>query len=226
MTQLSRVEPGFFAENEDSYFSVEIFQHKEVTFWTVKHGQKLPPAFRDKREPKYLLFVREDNGRVILRNPDKDDEYWAPVGAMTDSKPAFVPGARGEREKEVPILWSLVPSWMQFDLPSNIVGSAVTIPVLGHWAAGVQLIKFAGSAHERIENFLNSLDENGFDASGTERSVRSYFLNCMTGGRHMSVRIKAEAEESGIITVVSTFDPPVFYLHYSARGMQLPTPCS
>jgi hypothetical protein len=226
LTQLSRVEPGFFAENDEYYFSIEIFQHNEVTFWTVKHGQKLTPAFRDKREPKYLLFVREENDRVILRNPDRGDEYWVPVGAMTDSKPAFVLGTRGEREKEVPILWSLVPAWMQFDLPSNIVGSAVIIPVLRSWAASVQLIKFAKSAHDRLENFLNSLDGNGFDGSGIERSDRSYFLNCMTGGRHMSVRIKAEAEESGIITVVSTFDPPVFYLHYSARGMQLPTPYS
>jgi hypothetical protein len=69
MTQLSRTEPGFFAENEVYYFSVEIFQHKEVTFWTVKHGQKLLPAFRSKREPAYLLFMREENGRVIPTQP-------------------------------------------------------------------------------------------------------------------------------------------------------------
>jgi hypothetical protein len=226
MTQLSRTEPGFFAENEECHFSVEIFQHKEVTFWTLNHGQKLPPGFRNKREPRYLLFVKEENGRVILRNPDRDVEYWAPVGAMTDSKPAFVPGERLEREKEVPILWELMPSWMQFDLPDDIVGSAVTIPVLRRWAASVQLIEFAESAHDRLESFLNSLDEHGFDGYGIERSDRAYYLNCMTGGRHISVHIKAETVESGIITVVNTFDPPVFSLHYSAPGMRLPTPSS
>jgi hypothetical protein len=222
MTQLSRTEPGFFAENEEYYFSVEIFQHKETTFWTVKHGQKLPPAFRSKREPKYLLFVREENGRVILRNPDTGDEYWARVEATTDSKPPFVLGTRREPAKEVPILWALMPSWMQFDLPNNTVGSAVTIPVAGCWAAGLPPTRFVGSAHDRLEIFLNSLDEHGFDGSGIERSDRSYFITCMTGGRHMGVRIKTETEESGSITVVSTLDPPVFYLHYSAPGSQLP----
>jgi hypothetical protein len=46
----------------------------------------------------------------------------------------------------------------------------------------------------------------------------------MTGGRHMDVCIKTETEESGSISVVSTLDPPIFYLHYSAPGSQLPTP--
>ena len=156
MTQLSRTEPGFFAENEEGYFSVEIFQHKEVTFWTVKHGQKLPPAFRAKREPEYLLFVREKNGRVILRNPDTGDEYWARVEATTDFKPAFVLGTRREAAKEVPILWALMPSWMQFDLPNNTVGSAVIIPVAGSWSAGLSPTRFVGSAHDRLEIFLNS----------------------------------------------------------------------
>ncbi|MGA7830798.1 MAG: hypothetical protein WCA21_07550 [Terracidiphilus sp.] len=172
------------------------------------------------------LFCTHRPAAIILRNPDRGDEYCAPVEAITDSKLAFVHETRREREKEVPILWSLVPAWMQFDLPGNSVGSAVTIPVTRCWAASVQLIKFAESAHDRLEGFLHSLDENGFNGSGSERSDRSYFLNCMTGGRHMKVRIKAEAEESGIITVVSTFDPPVFHLHYSTRGMQLPTPYS
>jgi hypothetical protein len=167
--------------------------------------------------------VREENGRVILRNPDTGDEYWARIEATTDFKPAYFLGTTREPEKGVPILWDLLPSWMQFGLPSNTVGSAVTIPRHGS-AAALQLVKFAGSAHDRLGSFLNSLDENGFDGSGIQQSNRSYFLICMTGGRHMDVRIKTETGESGSISVVSTLDPPIFYLHYSAHGSQLPGP--
>jgi hypothetical protein len=74
MTQLSRIEPGFYAENSEYYLSLEIFQHKEIVFWTIKHGQKLPPSFRGKREPAYLLYMGEVNGRVTLRNPDSGEE--------------------------------------------------------------------------------------------------------------------------------------------------------
>ena len=54
-TQLSRIEPGFYAENSECYFSLEIFQHKKIVFWTAEHGQKLPASFRSKWIPKYLL---------------------------------------------------------------------------------------------------------------------------------------------------------------------------
>ena len=46
MTQLSRIEPGFYVENSECYFSLELFQHKEIVFWTVEYGQKLSPSFR------------------------------------------------------------------------------------------------------------------------------------------------------------------------------------
>ena len=144
MTQLSRVEPGFYAENSEYYFSLEIFQHKEIVFWTVKHGQKLPASFRSKREPKYLLYAGEENGHVTLRNPDSGYEYWAPAEAITDSKPEFVRGAKREREREKaePILWSLLPSWMQFALPPETMGSATPIPTQSRWAADITYMKF------------------------------------------------------------------------------------
>jgi hypothetical protein len=224
MTQLSRVEPGFYAENSEYYFSLEIFQHKEIVFWTIMHGQKLPPSFCSKREPKYLLYAGEDNGRIILRNPDTGDKYWAPVEAMTDSRPEFVLGAKQEREreKELPVLWSLLPSWMQFDLPPGTEGTAVPITTTKHWAAGISCLKFAGSVHDKLETCLNYLDQNGFDGTRIEQPDRSYFITCMTGGRHMNVNIQAETGERGGITVVNTLDSPLLYLHYSARGTEIP----
>ena len=224
MTQLSRIEPGFYAESAEYYFSLEIFQHKEIVFWTVEHGQKLPPSFRSKKEPKYLLYGGEESSRVTLRNPDSGDEYWAPAKALTDSRPKFILGAKRERERErqVPILWSLLPSWMQFDLPPETEGTAVPIMITKHWAAGISCMKFAGSAHDKLETCLNYLDQNGFDGTGIEQPDRSYFLTCIEGGRHMTAQIKTERGESGCITVVSTLDTPLLYLHYSAPGTDIP----
>ncbi len=224
MTQLSRIEPGFCAENSDYYFSLEIFQHKEIIFWTVVHGQKLPPSFRSKKEPKYLLYIGEENGRVTLRNPDSDDEYWAPAEAMTESKPKFILGAKRqrEREKEVPILWSLLPSWIQLELPPETMGTATPTPAKNRWAASISCMKFEGSPHDKLEACLNYLDQQGFDGTGIEQPDRSYFLTCWTGGRHMEVRVKTEIGESGCIFVVSTLDTPSLYLHYLAPGTELP----
>jgi hypothetical protein len=140
---------------------------------------------------------------------------------MTDSRPAFVLGTRQEREKEEPILWSLLPSWIQFDLPPGTTGTATPIAAK-RWVAGISCMKFKGPAHDRLVSCLNFLDKNGFDGTGIVQPNRSYFLTCMTGGRQMNVLIKTEYRESGRITVVSTFDPPAFGLHYSADGTQLP----
>ncbi|MGA3009804.1 MAG: hypothetical protein ABSD72_06025 [Terracidiphilus sp.] len=224
MTQLSRIEPGFYAENSEFYFSLEIFQHKKTVFWTVEYGQKLPPSFRSKKEPKYLLYGGEQNGRVTLRNPDSGDEYWTPAKAMTDSKPKFILGAKREREREkrLPILWSLLPSWMQFDLTEETMGTATPTPAQNRWAASIYCMKFEGCPHEKLEACLNYLDQQGFDGTGIEQPDRSYFLTCFEGGRHMEVDIKTEIGESGYIIVVSTLDTPSLYLHYFAPGTELP----
>jgi len=221
--RVSRIEPGFYAESSEYYFILDIFQHKETVFWTVEYGQKLPPSFRSKKEPKYLLYGGEENGRVILRKPDSGDEYWAPAEALTDSKPRFVLGAKREREreKEVPILWSLLPSWMQFELPPETMGTATFSPTRAHWAAGISCMKFEGSLHDKLEACLNHLDQQGFDGTGVEQPDRSYFLTCFEGGRHMGVDIKTEIGETGYISVVSTLDTPSVYLHYLAPGTGL-----
>lgn len=222
--RISRIEPGFYAESSEYYIILDIFQHKDIVFWTIEYGRKLPPSFRSKKEPKYLLYSGEDNGRVTLRNPDSGDEYWAPAEAITDSKPRFVLGAKREREREteVPILWSLLPSWMQFELPPETMGTATLIPTLNRWTAGISCMKFEGSPHEKLEACLNHLDRHGFDGTGIEQPDRSYFLTCFEGGRHMGVDIKTEIGESGYISVVSTIDTALLYLHYSAPETDIP----
>jgi hypothetical protein len=222
---ISRIEPGFYAESSECYFILDIFQHKEIVFWTVEYGRKLPPSFRSKKEPKYLLYSGEENGRVTLRNPDSGDEYWAPEEAITDSKPKFILGAKREREREkqVPILWSLLPAWMQFELPPGTMGTATPIPTLSRWAASISCMKFEDSPHDKLAACLNYLDQQGFDGTGIEQPDRSYFLTCFEGGRHMDVNIKTESDDRGSIHVISTKFPPSLYLHYSAPGTELPS---
>lgn len=223
MTTLSRIEPGFYAENAEYYFSLEIFQHRRTSFWTIKHGQKLPPSFRSKREPMYLVFAAEADGRVILRNPDSGLEYWAHLEDLMESEPSFVIGAPYESPEEVPILWALLPAWMQFDLKAGVMGAAVPIPPLCRWAAGISAMKFEGDAHDMFETCLSCLDGNGFDATALANPDRSYFVTSSTGGRHLHARIKSETDESAHVIVVSTLEQPAIYLNYSAIGITLPT---
>lgn len=63
LTELSRLEPGFFAEDETYRFCLDLYEHGGISFWRIKHGRKLPPTFRSKKNPRYLIYVCEQNDR-------------------------------------------------------------------------------------------------------------------------------------------------------------------
>jgi hypothetical protein len=113
---------------------------------------------------------------------------------------------------------------MQFELPRETVGTATPTPAQYRWAASISCMKFEGSPHDKLDACLDYLDQLGFDGTGIEQPGRSYFLTCFEGGRHMGVDIRTEIGESGHISVVSTLDTPLLYLHYLAPGTVLPSP--
>src|SRR3569833_2299972 len=73
MTDLTRLEPGFYAEDEGYRFCLDQYEHREMTFWRVKYGPKLTPTNRSKKKPRKHNNVSEQNGKVTLRNPDTGD---------------------------------------------------------------------------------------------------------------------------------------------------------
>lgn len=214
MTGLNRVEPGFYAESAQYRFSVEVYQHKSVSFWRVKHGEKLPASFRSKKEPKYLILVSEEDGRLILRNPDTGDELWAPSTALTEGEPRHAQSTRHELPKAIPISWSLLPEWMQLDIEP---GTEVTASpsYFGGTLTGFSCMKIKRDAREALEACLDRLDTCGFDGSGIACPSRSYYLRPMTGGRHIEVRIQSEAGDVGQFVFVDTLAEPVLYAYYS-----------
>jgi hypothetical protein len=74
MTELSRIQPGFYAETDAYHLSLEIYEHRDICFWRVKHGRKLPSGFRSKREPKHLVLLTQTEEKVILQNPETGDQ--------------------------------------------------------------------------------------------------------------------------------------------------------
>jgi len=216
MTELSRVGPGFYAENDNYQIGIEIYQHKDSAFWRVKHGAKLPASFRSKKEPKYLILVDESEGRLTLRNPDTGDECWAPSSALSEGEPRHFRHPKQNPPKEETILWSLLPPWIQLKLEPGTQGTACAT-FLGGTAAGISAMKFDGDPREMFEACLDSLDAHGFDRTSIDRPNHSYYLRPMTGGRQVEARIQADTGDSGGFTVVSTLDTPSLYVYYSTQ---------
>ena len=66
--QVGRGGPGFCAENTGYIFQLDVYEHKDLVFWTIQFGAK---AVR-KRKPTItspLLLVGRNEERVTLRHP-------------------------------------------------------------------------------------------------------------------------------------------------------------
>ena len=214
MTSLSRLSPGFYAEKDDYRLSLEAYQHKSTTFWRVKYGAKLPPSFRSKREPPYLLFLGEKDGRVTLRNPESGDKLWAPSGALDEDEPRHAQDPKFDVPENIPILWSILPEWIQLVIEP---GTEITASRshAGGALAGFSRMSIKQDLHAALETCLNRLDSFGFDSERASHPNHSYFLRPMTGGRHVEVRIKADSGDTAALTFVHTLQELILYAYYS-----------
>lgn len=216
MTNLSRIEPGFYAEDDGYQLSLDIYEHCGVSFWRVKHGPKLPSGFRSKKEPEYLVFVNEANGKVTLRNPETGDELWAPLDALTNDQPRLNQYPRYEPPKQVQVSWNLVPDWLRFPATpeTNVTASS---SFRGGTLVGFSSMKLAQDPITELEVFLDRLDASGFDPSGVQTPEHTYYLRPMTGGRHITVHILETSGDKAILTFVSTIPDPVLYVYYETQ---------
>lgn len=213
MTDLSRVEPGFYAENDDYHLSLDIYEHCGVGFWRVKHGPKLPSGFRSKKEPEYLVFVKESDGKVTLRNSETGDELLAPLDALTNEQPRHAQYPRFAPPKKVPVSWSLVPDWLRLPVAPEIDVTASS-SFSGGTLVGFSTMKLTQDPKIELESFLDRLDSSGFDPSGIQTPNHSYYLRPMTGGRHTAVHVSERSGDRAILTFVSTVPEPVLYAYY------------
>lgn len=213
-TGLSRLEPGFYAENDTYRFCLDVYQHNGISFWRLKHGPKLPSNYRSKANPRYLVYVGEENGKVTLRNPDTGDELWASADAFADGPPRHADYPKHEKPAQVPISWNLVPEWLHLDVHPDIEVTASS-SFMGDTLAGFSSARLEGSLRQALETLLDQLDASGFDGSGENNAENSYYLRPMTGGRHISVHISAVSGDKAIMTFVDTMGKPVAYGYYN-----------
>ena len=212
MTNLSRVHLGIYAESDDYRLSLEIYAHRRISFWRVKHGPKLPPNFRSKREPKYLILVSAAEEKAILRNPETGDELWAPSDALTDElTDALIP--KSEPTGKVPISWSLAPKWLGIGVtPGTEITASSSFQ--GDALAGFSAMKLSRDPKIELEHFLDQLDSFGFDPTGIERPAHCYYLRPMTGGRQIEDHVREQAGDKANLAFVNTLQEPVLYAHY------------
>lgn len=221
MTNLSRLEPGFYAENDDYQLSLDIYEHRGVVFWRVKHGPKLPSGFRSKKEPKYLVFISESDGKVMLRNPETGDELWAPSEALINEQPRHAQYPRFAPPKKLRVSWSLVPDWLKLPVAPEIDVTA-SPSFSGGTLVGFSTMKLKQDSKIELESFLDRLDASGFDPCGIQTPDHSYYLRPMTGGRHITVHVSERSGDKAILTFVSTVPEPVLYAYYQTpRTMEV-----
>jgi hypothetical protein len=214
ITDLSRLEPGFYADSNDYHLNLDVYEHRGLSFWRVKYGPKLPSGFRSKREPKYLVFGGEINGRVILRNPDTNDELWAPPAALTECPPDHPDVNRSSPEK-VRISWMLLPDWIQIKVVPETEVTACSLR--GKTLVGFSSMRLATDIRTDIDRLLEQLDTFGFDATGIHKPDHSYYLRPMTGGRHIEVCVHEKSGDRASLTFVDTHSGPMVYAHYQTQ---------
>jgi len=214
MTELSRIQPGFYAESDTYHLSLELYEHRRICFWRVKHGPKLPSGFRSKKEPKYLVLVGQTEERVMLQNPETGDHLWATPDAVSEDQPRHAQYSKFAPPEEFPISWSLLPGWIEMGIaPGTEVTASSTFHGCAH--AGFSAMKLSKDPRIELERCLNKLDAFAFDPTGIDRPKHTYYLASMTGGRHISVHISAESGDTALLTFVSTMAEPVLYAYYS-----------
>jgi len=209
--------PGIYAENAEYFLGIEIYEHKDLVFWTVQLSSTRQRRQKVLHSRFFLLLGRNDE-RVTLRHESKDEEYWAPVDAVRDSEPPDV-----ERPRIEPITWSLLPAWIQFGTESGRQGKAVRYQGESgaeEWNSHIDR-PFEGNAQAMFESCLDNLDSRGFDASGTKRPDRSYFVSLC--GVQLTAHIQSEAGDRASVTVVNTLGYLTLFIRYSpSQGVPLP----
>jgi len=197
----NRAVPGFHAENTRDAFSIDIYEHGGLAFWTI---ELLSLGSRRKAVPNSpLRLVRRNEERVILLNPDTGKECTAPTVALRGFVPQDVKRDNPRRE---PIVWSSLPEWVQFSVAGESRGDLhrrCGANGIDEWHASVASLA-KGDPRAVFESCLDSLDVRGFDASGVQRPERSYCVTVLPGGHSLNADVQSEAGDRASVTLADT----------------------
>jgi hypothetical protein len=210
--QVGRGGPGFSAENSEYSFALDVYEHKDFVFWTVQLGTKI--RRRKIVNTGRLLLVGRHHERATLRHPDTGEEYWVPADALCDSEP---PDARPEGPRTEPLIWSLLPAWAQFGVDNGKQGEVCRYRGQSgaeEWNASIRS-RVDGDPRSVFESCLDSLDANGFDASGTQRPHHSYYVSVLQWGHSLNAHIQSEIGDYAIVTVLNTLGYLSRHIRYS-----------
>ena len=191
--------PGFRAENTDYALIVEALDRKDLVFWTVQLGNLTGQRPTIISSGRYLLFAGRKEDRVTLRREAEGKEYWAPSGAFRDTAPPPV-----EVPPTEPILWSLLPAWVQFAVESGSHGELVRHrdeTGAEKWGASIDW-RFRGTPQAMFDSCLDGLDAHGFDATGAHRPDHSYYVSVC--GVQWTAHVRSEEGDRAGVTVIDT----------------------
>jgi hypothetical protein len=173
MTDLSGTQPGFYAESGEYHLSLEVYEHRGVCFWRVKHGPKLPSSFRSKKEPKFLVLVSQTADKVTLQNPATGDQLWARPTALSTDSPRHAQYPKIATPEKLLISWNLMPDWIEIEIaPGTEVTASSAFDGGAH--VGFSAMKLSQAPQIELERFLNMLDAFAFDPTGLDRAQHNY----------------------------------------------------
>jgi hypothetical protein len=167
----SRAGAGFSADNrKKTWFNLDLYQHGDLVFWTAEFG--VPVCEPKQQQPLSLLFKNAEKQRFVLKHPKTSEEYWVPAISVRDSRPH-------EEVRHESVLWSSLPSWLQFDIERGRSGSACYVrhPDAVEESGITISTPLGRNGDMRFESCLKSLDDHGFDANGLLRPSRSYYVS-------------------------------------------------
>jgi hypothetical protein len=202
-----RMAVGFRAENETESLTIDLYEHKGSTFWTVSlvDEGRARDGFRPAKVvvPKILELVDRDHERATLREPFSGKECWVPAHALTDVEPDIL---ELEPEPAGSVIWSSLPEWVQFGIEDGCKGMAGIRREPGRvrtWEASIGK-DLEGDHRAAFDSCLHSLDARRFDASGAVTPDRSYFVEVTRSGSSLTAFVHSDAGDRAEVIVLNT----------------------
>lgn len=212
---IGRAVPGFTAESADYAFSIDLYQHNDLTSWTIELTDKtVHPGNR----PLRLRLLEQNEECAILQNLETGEECIAPARALIEVDPQESLVRYSRPQETETILWSSLPDWIQFGFTDGTRGELYRHRTQNggdSWNTSISIPIEDDDHRDVFEACLNNLDACGFDAGGIERPERSYLVSVRQWGHSLNARMRSDAGDGGSLTVLKTLGNLSAFLRYS-----------
>jgi hypothetical protein len=191
--------PGFAASNAQHHFLVNIYQWRDIAFWTVYLHHK---DRRRKTVSVPLEVVKRTPDGITLWIANEKRNCWAPTRAVTTNYPGDILKDLPSQRRDLEVMpSSSLPPWLRFsisdDTPTVLTGRP-NGGALEYWSARIPLAQ-AVDPFLTFERWLNHLDSCGCDASGG--SPDHYYLTVWQQGQMLSAQVAFGGEHQGSVSM-------------------------